>query len=119
MTHYLFKWKHFKSEIILLCVRWYLKYPLSYRRLVEMMQERGLNITHTTIMRWVHQYSPIIDEKIRKYLKPMLGFGSFNTAELTICGIEVFHMIRKGQVEEIQCVLSEVKFINKIMGVVA
>ena len=81
----------------MLCVRWYLKYPLSYRILVEMMEERGLKLTHTTIMRWVNQYSPIIDEK-------------------TIAGIEIMHMIRKGQVEEIQCVLSEVQFINKIMG---
>lgn len=59
MSHDLFKWKHFKSEIILLCVRWYLKYPPSYRMLVEMMQQRGLKLTHTTILRWVHQYSLI------------------------------------------------------------
>ncbi|MBP2644419.1 MAG: family transposase [Firmicutes bacterium] len=49
----------------------------------------------------------------------MLGFDSFETAEKTICGIEAMHMIRKGQVEEIQCVLSEVEFINKIMGIPA
>lgn len=66
----IFKWKHFESEIIILCIRWYLKYPLSYRMLVDMMEERGLNITHTTIMRWVHQYSPIIDERVRKHIKP-------------------------------------------------
>ena len=39
MTQNLFKWKHFQTEIIILCVRWYLKYPLSYRMLVEIMQE--------------------------------------------------------------------------------
>ena len=65
-----FKWKHYQADIILLCVRWYLKYPLSYRNLEEMMQERGLYITHTTIMRWVHQYGPEIEQRIRKYLKP-------------------------------------------------
>ena len=48
----LFKWKHFESQIILLCVRWYLKYPLSYRNLEEMMAERGLSVSHTTILRW-------------------------------------------------------------------
>ena len=69
MTQNLFKWKHFQREIIILCVRWYLKYPLSYRMLVEIMQERGINVTHTTIMRWVLEYSPIIDEKAKKYLK--------------------------------------------------
>ncbi len=43
-----FKWRHFQSKIILLCVRWYLRYPLSYRHLEEMMGERGLLIDHTT-----------------------------------------------------------------------
>lgn len=226
----LFKWKHFESEIILLCVRWYLKYPLSYRMLEEIMDERGIDVKHTTIMRWVHQYSPIIDERVRKHLKktndswrmdetyikikgedaylyravdsegntidfyvsknrdkksakkffikalrashnqqprvitidkyaateiaiieekyygdldcktqyrttkylnniieqdhrfikrkvkPMLGFKSFKTAKETICGIEIMHMIRKGQVEEIRCVLSEIEFLNRIMS---
>ena len=46
-----FKWRHFQSEMILLCVRWYLRYPLSYRDLEEMMTERRLNIDHTTIFR--------------------------------------------------------------------
>lgn len=233
MTENLFKWKHYESEIIVLCIRWYLKYPLSYRMLVDMMAERGLNITHTTIMRWVHQYSPILNERIRtrvkktndswrmdetylkikgknaylyravdsegktidfyvsenrdknaarkffkksveaphnqqprvittdkygateiaiheeiyygslscktqhrmrKYLNniieqdhrfkkkkinPMLGFQSYESAVSTICGIEILHMIRKGQVEGIQCVHSEVRVINELLGVVA
>src|SRR5665647_207316 len=70
MLQNLFKWKHFESYIILLCVRWYLKYPLSYRNLSEMMAERGLTISHTTILRWVQEYSPIINRRISKYLKP-------------------------------------------------
>jgi transposase-like protein len=46
-----FKWRHYEGEIILLNVRWYLKYPLSYRNLEEMMAERGIKVDHTTIMR--------------------------------------------------------------------
>ena len=46
----------------------------------------------------------------------MLGFDNFETAEKTICGIETMHMIRKGQVEEIQSALSEFEFFNKLMG---
>ncbi len=46
-----FKWRHFKSEIIMLNVRWYLRYSLSYRDLAEMMLERGLKVDHTTIYR--------------------------------------------------------------------
>ena len=64
-----FKWKHYEGEIILLNVRWYLKYPLSYRNLKEMMIERGIQVDHSTIMRWVHQYSPKIEKKIRKHLR--------------------------------------------------
>src|SRR5271157_1691614 len=65
-----FKWKHFVGEIILQTVRWYLKYPVSYRNLKEMMAERGIKVDHTTIMRWVHQYSPEIEKKTRKLLRP-------------------------------------------------
>jgi len=68
MASNLFKWKHYEESIILLTLRWYLKYPLSYRNLSEMMSERGLEIAHTTIMRWVHQYSPELDKRIRKHL---------------------------------------------------
>ena len=45
MESNLFKWKHYESNIIILCVRWYLKYGLSFRDLADMMQERGLS-TH-------------------------------------------------------------------------
>ncbi len=65
----LFKYKHFKSEIILLCVRWYLRYALTYRDLTEMMAEMGLSMAHTTIMRWVHQFAPELDKRTRPHLK--------------------------------------------------
>jgi len=64
-----FKWRHFQSEIILLCVRWYLRYPLSYRNLEEMMRERGLQVDHTTIYRWVQSYAPELDRRCRSHLK--------------------------------------------------
>ncbi|WP_423249608.1 IS6 family transposase [Bacillus cereus] len=65
----LFKWKHYQPDIIVLTVRWYLRYNLSFRDLVEMMEERGLSLAHTTIMRWVHQYGPELDKRIRRHLK--------------------------------------------------
>ncbi|MBT2255917.1 IS6 family transposase [Priestia megaterium] len=65
----LFKWKHYQPDIILLNVRWYLRYNLSFRDLVEMMEERGLSIAHTTIMCWVHQYALELDERVRHHLK--------------------------------------------------
>jgi len=64
-----FKWRHFQSEIILLNVRWYCRYPLSYRNLEEMMIERGLEVDHSTINRWVLSYAPELDQRTRPHLK--------------------------------------------------
>ena len=65
-----FKWRHYSAEIILLCIRWYLRYALSYRDLEEMMTERGLAMAHTTIYRWVQDYAPELDRRSRPFLKP-------------------------------------------------
>jgi transposase, IS6 family len=64
-----FKWRHFEPTIILLCVRWYCRYQLSYRDLEEMMCERGLSLDHTTLFRWVQRYAPEINKRIRPHLK--------------------------------------------------
>jgi transposase-like protein len=64
-----FKWRHFQSDIILLCVQWYLRYPLSYRNLEEMMLERGLTVDHTTVYRSVQAYAP---ERRRRILIHLL-----------------------------------------------
>ncbi len=64
-----FKWRHFEAEIILLCVRWYVHYALSYRDLEEMMRERGLHVDHTTIFRWVQSYAPELEKRCRPHLK--------------------------------------------------
>ena len=64
-----FKWRHFQSDMILLCVSWYLRCSLSYRDLEEIMQERGLHVDHTTIYRWVQQYAPELDRRNRPSLK--------------------------------------------------
>jgi putative transposase len=205
-----FKGAHFPQDIILMGVRWYVAYPLSTRHVEELMRERGVQVDHSTINRWVIKYSPQLEEafhrrkrpvwiswrmdetyirvkgewrylyravdkygetvdfllmdnrgqeaalrflkkairrngvpetitidgsdaneaaikrsnqeygtaiEIRqvKYLnniveqdhrgvkritRPMLGFKSFNTAQCTLAGIELMHMLRKGQIEE-------------------
>ena len=69
-TASLFKWRQFLPEIILLNVRWYCRYSLSYRDLEEMMQERGMGVAHSTINRWVLRYAPELDKRIRPHLKP-------------------------------------------------
>lgn len=63
----LFKGRHFEQAIIVLFVRWYLRYKLSYRDLVEMMAERGLSVAHTTILRWVQRYAPEFDKRWSRF----------------------------------------------------
>jgi hypothetical protein len=60
----LFEGRHFDREVIILCVRWYLRFKLSLRDSVEMMAERGLSMAHTTIMRWVQRYAPEFGETL-------------------------------------------------------
>ncbi len=60
-----FKWHHYQGEIILWAVRWYCRYGISYRDLEEMMQERGINVDHSTIYRWVQRYAPEIEKRLR------------------------------------------------------
>src|SRR5271156_4885852 len=63
----LFEGRHFDREVIILCVRWYLRFKLSLRDLVEMMAERGLSIAHTTIMRWVQHYTPEFEKRWQRH----------------------------------------------------
>ena len=64
----LFKWCHFLPEIILLNVRGYCRYPLSYRNLEEMMADRGVVVDHSTIHRWVLKFAPELDKRVRPHL---------------------------------------------------
>ena len=65
------KGRHFDREIIVLCVRWYLRYKLSFRDLVEMMAERGLSLAHTTIMRWIQRYVPEFEKRWNRFARPL------------------------------------------------
>jgi transposase, IS6 family len=65
----LFKWRHYQDDIILWCVRWYLRYPISFAQIAEMAAERGLATTASCIWRWVQVYGPEIDKRCRPHLK--------------------------------------------------
>jgi transposase, IS6 family len=62
-----FKGRHFQRDIILWAVRWYCKYGISYRELQEMLAERGVNVEHSTIYRWVQRYAPEMEKRLRWY----------------------------------------------------
>ncbi|HQS86389.1 MAG TPA: IS6 family transposase [Polaromonas sp.] len=145
------KGKRFPKEIILLCVRWYAAYPLSYRNLEEMMQERGVYVDHSSVSRWAIKFLPLLEKVFRKHKRAVgaswrmdetyikvngqwkylyravdkegatidfllrarrdtaaatrffdkamrqNGFKSFRSASAVLAGIELLHMIRKGQ----------------------
>ena len=59
------KWRHFEVGIVLWAVRWYSRYGISYRDLEQMMGERGVSVDHSTIDRWIQQYAPEIEKRLR------------------------------------------------------
>ncbi len=66
-----FKGAHFPPDIILMGVRWYVAYPLSYRHVEELLEERGVPIDHATIQRWVVKYSPLLEEAFHRRKRPV------------------------------------------------
>src|SRR6202167_4538438 len=65
-----FKWRQTEPGLILCAVRWYLRYSLSLRDVEELLEERGLNVHHTTVWRWVQYYGPELEQRLRRHLKP-------------------------------------------------
>jgi transposase-like protein len=87
----LFAGRHFDREVILLCVRWYLRFKLSLRDLVEMMAERGLSLAHTTILRWVKHYTPEFGKRWHRH--PLAIGGSWRVDETYIKIKGVWHYL--------------------------
>jgi len=72
-TPELFKGLHFDREVVILCVRWYVSYKLSSRDLVNMMDERGIELAHTTILRWVQRCIPEFEKRWNHYARSVGG----------------------------------------------
>jgi transposase, IS6 family len=64
-----FKWRHYAPEVILLCVRRHCRYQPPYRDVEELTRERGLEVDHSTVFRWVQRYAPGVNKRIRQRLK--------------------------------------------------
>jgi DDE domain len=67
----IYRRRRFDAEIIELCVRWYITYRLSYRDLAAMMAERGIVVSHTTILRWVNRYVPEFEKRWNRFARPV------------------------------------------------
>src|SRR5437867_11067093 len=66
-----FKGAHFPPEVILMGVRWSVAYPLSTRQVEDLMEERGVEVDHSTINRWVIKYSPRLEEAFHRHKRPV------------------------------------------------
>jgi IS6 family transposase len=64
-----FKGRQFMGETILWAVRWYLMFPVSYRDLELMLQDRGVAVDHSTIFRWIQAYAAELEKRIRLHLR--------------------------------------------------
>ena len=74
-----FKDRHFPGEVIILCVRWYLRYPLAYEHVAELIAERGVEVDPSCIWRWVQSYAPELDKRCRTAAngdRASAGFGT-------------------------------------------
>src|SRR5579859_2084982 len=86
----LFSGRHFDRKIIVLCVRWYLRYKLSFRDLVEMTAERGLHLAHTIIMCWVQRYVPEFERHWARYMRPSGRSWRVDETDLNVRGRWVY-----------------------------
>ena len=68
-----FKGRHYEAALIVQAVAWYLRYPLSYRDIEELFLERGVEVDHSTLNRWVLAYAPLIEKRLRQFRKPHCG----------------------------------------------
>lgn len=67
----LFKRLHYPFDVILMCVRWHVAYPLSLRHLKEMLAERGLSVDHSTVHRWAMRLLPTLGKAFRRRKRPI------------------------------------------------
>ena len=85
-----FKGMRFPIDVILVCIRWYVAYPLSYRHLEEMMEERGVSVDHSSINRWAIRFLPLIEKMARKHKRPVGGSWRMDETYIKVKGVWKF-----------------------------
>ncbi|WP_370660712.1 transposase, partial [Massilia eurypsychrophila] len=82
-----FKGMRFPIDVILVCIRWYAAYPLSYRHLEEMREERGVSVDHSSINRWAIRFLPLIEKMARKHKRPVGGSWRMDETYIKVKGV--------------------------------
>lgn len=80
------KGMRFPIDVILVCIRWYAAYPLSYRHLEEMMEERGVFVDHSSINRWAIRFLPLLETVFRKHKHPVGGSWRMDETYIKVKG---------------------------------
>ncbi len=73
----------FPPEVIVLAVRWYLRFGLSYRDVEEPLAERGVEVDHLTVYRWVRRFAPLLAEAARPWRRGRAGTASVTAGSST------------------------------------
>ena len=82
-----FKGMRFPIKVILVCIRWYVAYPLSYQRLEEMMEERVVSVNHSSINRWAIRFLPLVEKMARKHKRPVGGSWRMDETYIKVNGV--------------------------------
>jgi putative transposase len=82
-----FKGMRFPIDVILVRIRWYAAYPLSYRHLEELMQERRVSVDHSSINRWAIRLLPLIEQMARKHKRPVGSSWSMDETYIKVKGV--------------------------------
>ena len=77
----------FPVDVILVCIRWYAAYPLSYRHLEEMMEERGVSVDHSSINRWAIRFLPLLEKVFRKHKRAVCCSWRMDETYIKVKGI--------------------------------
>jgi transposase-like protein len=81
------KGMRFPIDVILVCIRWYAAYPLSYRHLEEMMEERGVFVDHSSINRWAIRFLPLLEKVFRKHKLTVSGSWRMDETYIKVKGV--------------------------------
>ena len=85
-----FKGRHFPKDVILMAVRWKVAYPLSYRQIEEMMEERGVGLDHSIVQKWVVHYAPQLESAFRARKRAVGSSWRMDETYLKIKGEDVY-----------------------------
>ena len=82
----IYRRRRFQAKDIEQCVRWYITYRLSYRDLVAMMAERGVHVSHTTLLRWVMRYVPEFERSWERFERPVQSSWRIDETAVSVRG---------------------------------